>query len=81
MRDPINLEIMKNLFASVAEEMGVRLQRAAYSPNIKERCDFSCALFDEAGRLYTLLQSRAPEDRAVRIPQIEFERAASAQAN
>ena len=51
MRDPINLEIMKNLFSSVAEEMGVRLQRAAYSPNIKERCDFSCALFDAAGQL------------------------------
>ena len=51
MRDPISVEIMKNLFASVAEEMGVRLQRAAYSPNIKERCDFSCALFDLQGRL------------------------------
>ena len=51
MRDPISVEIMKNLFASVAEEMGVRLQRAAYSPNIKERCDFSCALFDAEGRM------------------------------
>jgi N-methylhydantoinase B len=51
MRDPISVEIMKNLFASVAEEMGVRLQRAAYSPNIKERCDFSCAFFDADGRL------------------------------
>ena len=51
MRDPISVEIMKNLFASVAEEMGVRLQRAAYSPNIKERCDFSCALFDANGKL------------------------------
>ena len=51
MRDPISVEIMKNLFASVAEEMGVRLQRAAYSSNIKERCDFSCAFFDADGRL------------------------------
>ena len=51
MRDPVSVEIMKNLFASVADEMGVRLQRAAYSPNIKERCDFSCALFDADGRL------------------------------
>ena len=51
MRNPISVEIMKNLFASVAEEMGVRLQRAAYSPNIKERCDFSCALFDAQGNL------------------------------
>ena len=51
MSDPVGIEIMKNLFASVADEMGVRLQRAAYSPNIKERCDFSCALFDAEGRL------------------------------
>ena len=51
MSDPVGIEIMKNLFASVADEMGVRLQRAAYSPNIKERCDFSCALFDAEGKL------------------------------
>ena len=51
MYDPIRIEIMKHLFVSVAEEMGVRLQRAAYSPNIKERCDFSCAVFDAKGQL------------------------------
>ena len=51
MNSAIHREIMKNLFSSVAEEMGVRLQRAAYSPNIKERCDFSCALFDDRGQL------------------------------
>ncbi len=51
MDDPIRIEIMKHLFVSVAEEMGVRLQRAAYSPNIKERCDFSCAVFDAYGQL------------------------------
>jgi N-methylhydantoinase B len=49
--DPVTLEIFKNLFASVAEEMGVTLGRTAYSPNIKERLDFSCALFDGDGRL------------------------------
>ena len=49
--DPVALEIFKHLFASVAEEMGVTLRRTAYSPNIKERLDFSCALFDGAGRL------------------------------
>ncbi len=49
--DPITLEIFKHLFASVAEEMGVTLRRTAYSPNIKERLDFSCALFDGEGRL------------------------------
>jgi N-methylhydantoinase B len=47
--DPIDLEIFKNLFSSVAEEMGVVLQRTGFSPNIKERLDFSCALFDERG--------------------------------
>ena len=51
MDDPIRIEIMKHLFVSVAEEMGVRLQRSAYSPNIKERCDFSCAIFDAHGQL------------------------------
>jgi len=49
--DPIELEIFKHLFAAVAEEMGARLMRSAYSPNIKERRDFSCAVFDEAGAM------------------------------
>lgn len=47
----IELEIFKNLFASIAEEMGVRLMRAAYSPNIKERRDFSCAFFDASAEM------------------------------
>ena len=49
--DPIRLEIFKHLFASVAEEMGVTLARTAYSPNIKERLDFSCAVFLGDARL------------------------------
>src|SRR5579871_5964512 len=49
--DAISLEVFKNLFSSVAEEMGVTLQRAAFSPNIRERLDFSCALFDASGQL------------------------------
>lgn len=49
--DPIRLEVFKHLFASVAEEMGVALRRTSYSPNIKERRDFSCALFDAAGQM------------------------------
>jgi N-methylhydantoinase B len=49
--DPIRLEIYKHLFAAIAEEMGVVLRKASYSPNIKERRDFSCALFDLAGRM------------------------------
>ncbi len=51
MNDPIRTEIMKHRLVSVAEEMGARLQRAAFSPNIKERCDFSCAVFDASGSL------------------------------
>jgi N-methylhydantoinase B len=47
--DPIRLEIFKNLFHSVAEEMGGALRRSAFSPNIKERRDYSCAVFDAAG--------------------------------
>lgn len=49
MFDPIKLEIYNNLFASVAEEMGVALRRTGYSPNIKERRDYSCAVFDAQG--------------------------------
>lgn len=49
--DPVQIEVFRNLFASVCDEMGATLQRSAYSPNIKERRDFSCALFDAAGRL------------------------------
>jgi N-methylhydantoinase B len=49
--DPIELEVFRHLFAAVAEEMGERLMRSAYSPNIKERRDFSCALFDARGEM------------------------------
>jgi 5-oxoprolinase (ATP-hydrolysing) len=49
--DPVLLEIFNNLFMSIAEQMGLRLQNTAYSVNIKERLDFSCALFDGDGNL------------------------------
>ena len=49
--DPIKLELYKNMLTSVAEEMGVTLQRTAFSPNIKERLDFSCAVFDGTGEM------------------------------
>jgi N-methylhydantoinase B len=49
--DPTALAVFHALFASVAEEMGVTLGRTAHSPNIKERRDYSCALFDAGGRL------------------------------
>lgn len=49
--DPVMLEIFNNLFMAIAEQMGVTLENTAYSVNIKERLDFSCALFDGDGRL------------------------------
>jgi 5-oxoprolinase (ATP-hydrolysing) len=49
--DPVTLEVMGNLFMAIAEEMGVALQNTASSVNIKERLDFSCALFDRDGNL------------------------------
>src|SRR5687767_1295627 len=49
--DPIQVEVWRHLFASIAEEMGATLERTGFSPNIKERLDHSCALFDADGRL------------------------------
>lgn len=49
--DPVMLEVFNNLFMNIAEQMGLRLQNTAHSVNIKERLDFSCALFDSAGQL------------------------------
>ena len=49
--DPVLLEVFNNLFMSIAEQMGVTLQNTAYSVNIKERLDFSCAVFDRTGAL------------------------------
>src|SRR5579862_4095826 len=49
--DPVMLEVFNNLFMSIAEQMGVALQNTAYSVNIKERLDFSCAVFDGTGSL------------------------------
>jgi N-methylhydantoinase B len=53
-RDPIELEIFKNIFHSIAEEMGAALRRTAFSPNIKERRDYSCAVFDAAGEVIAM---------------------------
>src|ERR671933_927867 len=49
--DPTTLEIYRALYTSVAEEMGLTLRRTAHSPNIKERRDYSCAVFDRQGRV------------------------------
>jgi N-methylhydantoinase B len=53
-RDPIELEIFKNIFHSIAEEMGAALRRTAFSPNIKERRDYSCAVFDGSGEVIAM---------------------------
>ncbi|MGA8308676.1 MAG: hydantoinase B/oxoprolinase family protein [Terriglobales bacterium] len=53
-RDPIELEIFKNIYHSIAEEMGAALRRTAFSPNIKERRDYSCAIFDSAGEVIAM---------------------------
>jgi N-methylhydantoinase B len=53
-RDPIELEIFKNIFHSIAEEMGAALRRTAFSPNIKERRDYSCAVFDADGQVMAM---------------------------
>lgn len=49
--DPIRLEVYKHLFSAIAEEMGGALRRSSYSPNIKERRDYSCAIFDPQGEM------------------------------
>jgi N-methylhydantoinase B len=54
MRDPVELEIFKSLFHSIAEEMGAALRRTAFSPNIKERRDYSCAVFDGEGEVVAM---------------------------
>jgi N-methylhydantoinase B len=54
MRDPVELEIFKSLFHSIAEEMGAALRRTAFSPNIKERRDYSCAVFDARGEVIAM---------------------------
>jgi N-methylhydantoinase B len=53
-RDPVELEIFKNLYHSIAEEMGAALRRTAFSPNIKERRDYSCAVFDRDGEVIAM---------------------------
>ncbi len=54
MPDPVELEIFKNVFHSIAEEMGAALRRTAFSPNIKERRDYSCAVFDGQGEVLAM---------------------------
>ncbi len=53
-RDPIELEVFKNLYHSIAEEMGAALRRTAFSPNIKERRDYSCAVFEPPRRVLAM---------------------------
>src|SRR6201997_3900321 len=53
-RDPVELEIFKNLYHSIAEEMGAALRRTSFSPNIKERRDYSCAVFDSQAQVIAM---------------------------
>ena len=52
--NPVDFEVFKNLFLSIAEEMGAALKRTAFSPNIKERRDYSCAVFDGRGQVVAM---------------------------
>jgi N-methylhydantoinase B len=54
MRDPVELEVFKNVYHSIAEEMGAALRRTSFSPNIKERRDYSCAVFDSKGQVIAM---------------------------
>jgi N-methylhydantoinase B len=54
MPDPVELEVFKNLYHSIAEEMGAVLRRTSFSPNIKERRDYSCAVFDSSGQVIAM---------------------------
>jgi N-methylhydantoinase B len=54
MSDPVELEVFRNLYHSIAEEMGAALRRTSFSPNIKERRDYSCAVFDSAGQVIAM---------------------------
>jgi len=54
MRDPVELEVFRNLYHSIAEEMGATLRRTSFSPNIKERRDYSCAVFDSLGQVIAM---------------------------
>ena len=54
MPDPVELAVFKNLYHSIAEEMGAALRRTSFSPNIKERRDYSCAVFDSAGQVIAM---------------------------
>ena len=60
MRDPVELEVFKNLYHSIAEaRLGAALRRTAFSSNIKERRDYLCAVFDSAGQVIRYGRSHA----------------------
>jgi N-methylhydantoinase B len=82
MRDPIELEVFKNLYHSIAEEMGAALRRTSFSPNIKERRDYSCAVFDGHGQVIAMGDhmpvhlGSMPMSVAAAIKQCRFEQRA-----
>src|SRR5258708_34145579 len=68
MRDPVELEIFKSLFHSIAEEMGAALRRTAFSPNIKERRGYSCAVFDADGEVVAMVDHMPAHLGSVPLP-------------
>ena len=83
MPDPVELEVFKNLYHSIAEEMGAALRRTSFSPNIKERRDYSCAVFDSAGQVIAMGDhmpvhlGSMPMSVAAAVAQCELEPATS----
>src|SRR5271169_6621238 len=79
MRDPVELEVFKNLYHSIAEEMGAALRRTSFSPNIKERRDYSCAVFDSARQVIAMGDhmpvhlGSMPKSVAAAVEQCELE--------
>ena len=71
--DPIRLEVFRNLLRGISEEMGVTLCRTAFSPNIKERRDFSCALFDGNGHMVAQAEQPHVAKRGIRRHGIQSE--------
>ena len=70
--NPVQLEIFNNLFMNVAEQMGVVLENTAVSVNIKERLDFSCAIFDPTGELIQRTPPTNPSRLNERSHQISY---------
>src|SRR5947207_15156327 len=68
MPDPVELEIFRELFHSIAEEMGASLRRSAFSPHIRERRDYSCAVFDQHAQVIAMEDDMHLHLRSIPMP-------------